>query len=242
MRETVSAHANRLDAWYTAVAPRRAWRASARPSPTASRSARTAAGGRQAAAAPQPPRATCSAPPRRTATTASILRSGWSAFGGDAESAGLAVDLSSDRIRRARWLATESATARTSGALLGARLRAPPARRGPAGQIEEVRRRRCAPPAATLRRRRSSTDCSSPAVAPTGGARRRTRRLQRAGGRRRPAARVAARRRRPLPPRARGWARRWTPASTTSTRWPMPPWRRPCSPSWRATSPKRRPR
>ena len=45
------------------------------------------------------------APSPAHAVTAAILRSGWSAFGGDAESAGLAVDLSSDRIRRARWLA-----------------------------------------------------------------------------------------------------------------------------------------
>ena len=44
------------------------------------------------------------APSPAHAATAAILRSGWSAFGGDAESAGLAVDLSSDRLRRARWL------------------------------------------------------------------------------------------------------------------------------------------
>ena len=61
------------------------------------------------------------APSLTHATTAAILRSGWSAFGGSAESAGLAVDLSSDRIRRARWLVDGVRAGQDLGRLLGAR-------------------------------------------------------------------------------------------------------------------------
>ena len=61
------------------------------------------------------------APSAAHATTAAVLRSGWSAFGGDAESAGLAVDLSSDRLRRARWLIDGVRNGQDLGQLLGAR-------------------------------------------------------------------------------------------------------------------------
>ena len=55
------------------------------------------------------------APSPAHATTAAILRSGWSAFGGDAESAGLAVDLSvGPHPARALARSTACATARTS--------------------------------------------------------------------------------------------------------------------------------
>ena len=79
------------------------------------------------------------APSPAHATTAAILRSGWSAFGGDAESAGLAVDLSSDRIRRARWLMDGVRRGQDLGALLGARLERRLQDAGLAAQIEDLR-------------------------------------------------------------------------------------------------------
>ena len=138
MRETVSTHANRLDAWYTGVAAARL------------ESKRQAtAGGIQVGAygwlenvKPRQRRASQGyvlAPSPAHATTAAILRSGWSAFGGDAESAGLAVDLSSDRIRRARWLMDGVRRGQDLGALLGARLERRLQDAGLAAQIEDLR-------------------------------------------------------------------------------------------------------
>jgi hypothetical protein len=61
------------------------------------------------------------APSLSLATTAAVLRSGWAAFGGETETSGLAVDLSSDRVRRAQWLADGVRRGQDLAELLGAR-------------------------------------------------------------------------------------------------------------------------
>ena len=61
------------------------------------------------------------APSLTHATTAAVLRSGWAALGGSGESAGLAVNLSSERIRRARWIVDGVREGQDLARLLGAR-------------------------------------------------------------------------------------------------------------------------
>jgi hypothetical protein len=139
MREAVSTHANRIDAWYTAIAAeqledkRRAkpngtligaygWLEDVQPRPAG------------------PSQGYILAPSPAHAVTAAILRSGWSGFGGDAESAGLAVDLSSDRIRRGRWLVDGVRNGQDLGALLGARLERRMQEAGIAAWIEDLRK------------------------------------------------------------------------------------------------------
>jgi hypothetical protein len=138
LREAVSTHTNRLDAWYTGIAAERledkrrakpagvlvgayGWLEDVQPRP----------GG--------PSQGYVLAPSPAHAVTAAILRSGWSGFGGDAESAGLAVDLSSDRIRRARWIMDGVRNGQDLGALLGARLERRMQDAGIAGEIEDLR-------------------------------------------------------------------------------------------------------
>ena len=116
----------------TRGSPRRGWRTSARPQPDGIQvgaygwledvqapAARGVPGlrARPVARARRRPRRSCAAAGRR--------------FGGDAESAGLAVDLSSDRIRRARWLIDGVRNGQDLGRAARRAPRAPPARRGP---------------------------------------------------------------------------------------------------------------
>ena len=139
LRETVSTHAGRLDAWYTAIA---AARLEGKRHATAT-GVQVGAYGWLEDVRPRQRRASQGyvlAPSPAHATTAAILRSGWSAFGGDAGSAGLAVDLSSDRIRRARWLMDGVRRGQDLGALLGARLERRLQDAGLAGQIEDLRK------------------------------------------------------------------------------------------------------
>ena len=139
LRETVSTHANRLDAWYTGIA---AARLEGKREATA-KGIQVGAYGWLEDVKPRQRRASQGyvlAPSPAHAVTASILRSGWSAFGGNAESAGLAVDLSSDRIRRARWLMDGVRNGQDLGALLGARLERRLHDTGLAAQIEDLRK------------------------------------------------------------------------------------------------------
>ena len=62
------------------------------------------------------------APSLDHATTAAVLRSGWSAFGTEDAGSPLAVDLSSNRIRAARWLIEGVRSGLELGRLLGGRL------------------------------------------------------------------------------------------------------------------------
>jgi hypothetical protein len=138
VRETVSTSINRLDAWYTGIAAARLEnKRQARPT-----GIQVGAYGWLEDITPRRRRATQGyvlAPSAAHATTAAILRSGWSAFGGDAESAGLAVDLSSDRIRRARWLIAGVRNGQDLGRLLGARCERRLHDAGLAVEIEELR-------------------------------------------------------------------------------------------------------
>ena len=61
------------------------------------------------------------APSLDHATTAAVLRSGWSAFGTGESGSPLAVDLSAPRIRAARWLIEGVRSGQDLGRLLGAR-------------------------------------------------------------------------------------------------------------------------
>ena len=61
------------------------------------------------------------APSLAHAATAAVLRSAWSAFSTDASAAAFAVDLSSERVRRAEWILEGVRNGQELGALLGAR-------------------------------------------------------------------------------------------------------------------------
>ena len=139
LREVVSTHANRLDAWYTGIAAERLEdKRRAKPDGVL-----VGAYGWLEDVQPRPGGASQGyvlAPSPAHAVTAAILRSGWSGFGGDAESAGLAVDLSSDRIRRARWLTDGVRNGQDLAALLGARLERRMQDAGIPGQIEDLRK------------------------------------------------------------------------------------------------------
>jgi hypothetical protein len=121
MRETLGVHQYRLDAWFTAVA---AWRLE-------SKRRRTPAGlhaGAYGLLCDVRPRETLDAsqgyvlaPSLTHATTAAVLRSGWAALGGQGQGAGMAVDLSSDRVRRARWITDGVREGQDLGRLIGAR-------------------------------------------------------------------------------------------------------------------------
>lgn len=120
-RETLGTAGYRLDAWYTAVA---AWRLENKRARTP-RGLQVGAYGvlvdvrRRRTPATQ---GFVAAPSLQQATTAAVLRAGWAALGGSAQTAGLAVDLSSDRIRRAAWLIDGVRRGHDLGQLLGSRL------------------------------------------------------------------------------------------------------------------------
>lgn len=61
------------------------------------------------------------APTMSHATTAAILRSGWSAYGANEDGSELATNLSSERLRRARWVIDGVRGGQELGELLGAR-------------------------------------------------------------------------------------------------------------------------
>jgi hypothetical protein len=121
LRETLGVASYRLDAWYSAVA---AWRLEnkRRATPTG---VHVGAYGFVEKVKPRPAVGASQgyvlAPSLTHATTAAILRSGWAAFGGQGQSGALAVDLSSDRVRRARWLVDGVRQGQDLGQLLGAR-------------------------------------------------------------------------------------------------------------------------
>ena len=122
MRETLGVHGHRLDAWYTAVA---AWRLDGKRTkrPTG---IHAGAYGLLADVKPGPAEDLSQgfvlAPSLTHATTAAVLRSGWAALGESGEGAGLAVDLSSDRVRRARWIVDGVRQGQDLARLLGARV------------------------------------------------------------------------------------------------------------------------
>ena len=116
LREALGPWAYRLDAWYTAVA---AWRLENKRAARA-RGIQVGAFGwlvdvkpRESARASQ---GYVLAPSLTHATTAAILRSGWSGMG-----EGMDVNLSSDRVRRARWITDGVRRGQDLGRLLGAR-------------------------------------------------------------------------------------------------------------------------
>ena len=90
LRETLGLCAYRLDAWYTAVA---AWRLeNKRTRGRAGSRSGPSAGLRREAAVRRAVPGYVLAPSLTHATTAAVLRSGWAAFGGEGEGAGLAVE------------------------------------------------------------------------------------------------------------------------------------------------------
>jgi hypothetical protein len=121
LRETLGTVSHRLDAWYTAVG---AWRLENRRAKNP-HGLQVGAYGfivdvrRRATRASQ---GYVAAPSLAHATTAAVLRAGWSALGGSTETSGLAVNLSSDRIRRARWIVDGVRRGQDLGELLGSRL------------------------------------------------------------------------------------------------------------------------
>ncbi len=121
MRESLGVMSYRLDAWYSAVA---AWRLENKRSASPA-GVQVGAYGFVENMKPRPAGGASQgyvlAPSLTHATTAAILRSGWSAFGGHGQSGALAVDLSSDRVRRARWLVDGVRQGQDLGRLLGAR-------------------------------------------------------------------------------------------------------------------------
>ncbi|MCI0634409.1 MAG: hypothetical protein L0206_10925, partial [Actinobacteria bacterium] len=139
MRETLGACGYRLDAWYTAVA---AWRLENKRRKTP-RGIQVGAFGCLLNVKPrerkQPSQGYVLAPSLAHATTAAVLRAGWSAFGGSRETGGLAVDLSSHRIRRARWIVDGVRRGHDLGELLGGRLERRLLDAGIAHLIEDVR-------------------------------------------------------------------------------------------------------
>jgi hypothetical protein len=121
MREALGPWSYRLDAWYTAIA---AWRLENK---RAARPRGIQVGAFGWLTDPRPREADASqgyvfAPSLAHATTAAILRSGWAAFGGAGAGGDLAVDLRSDRVRRARWIVEGVRQGQDLGRLLGARL------------------------------------------------------------------------------------------------------------------------
>ncbi len=116
MRETLGPWSYRLDAWYTAVA---AWRLENKRS-TKPRGIQVGGYGWLLDVKPRETQAASQgyvlAPSLSHATSAAILRSGWSAFG-----EGLEVDLSSDRMRRALWIIDGVRRGQDLGQLVGAR-------------------------------------------------------------------------------------------------------------------------
>lgn len=126
LRETLGAASYRIDAWFSAVA---AWRLE-------NKRARRPHGlqvgtyGMLVDVRRREGRGSqgyVAAPSLDQAITAAVLRAGWSAMGGSAtpesgDMAGLALDLSSERIRRAAWLLDGVRRGQDLGQLLGSRL------------------------------------------------------------------------------------------------------------------------
>ncbi|HKE78910.1 MAG TPA: hypothetical protein VKB54_06365 [Solirubrobacteraceae bacterium] len=121
LRESLGVVSYRLDAWYTAVA---AWRLENKRKATPA-GIQVGAYGFVERVKPRPAASASQgyvlAPSLAHATTAAILRSGWAAFGGHGQSGALAVNLSSDRMRRARWLVDGVRQGQDLARLLGAR-------------------------------------------------------------------------------------------------------------------------
>jgi hypothetical protein len=120
LRESIGIASYRIDAWYTAVA---SWRLENKRA-TRPRGLQVGAYGFVVDLERRDGRASqgyVMAPSLSLATTAAVMRSGWAAFGGDTETSGLAVDLSSDRVRRAQWLAGGVRRGQDLAELLGAR-------------------------------------------------------------------------------------------------------------------------
>lgn len=120
LRESIGVASYRLDAWFTAVA---SWRLENKRA-TKPRGLQVGAYGFVVDLEKRDGRASqgyVMAPSLSLATTAAVMRSGWSAFGGETGTSGLAVDLSSDRVRRAHWLADGVRRGQDLAELLGAR-------------------------------------------------------------------------------------------------------------------------
>lgn len=120
-RETLGLLTHRLDAWHASLAAER----------LAQKRAKTPAGVQVGAygwvvnLAPDEggsdSQGFIHAPSLAHAATAAVLRSAWSAFSTDASAAAFAVDLSSERVRRAEWILEGVRNGQELGALLGAR-------------------------------------------------------------------------------------------------------------------------
>jgi hypothetical protein len=120
MRETLGLSAHRLDAWVTSLAARRLGHKRTRRR----RGLHLGAYGLLVDVAPRQAGASegyVFAPTLDHANTAALLRSGWAAFGGRATSSPLAIDLSSERLRRARYLVEGVRRGQALSELLGSR-------------------------------------------------------------------------------------------------------------------------
>jgi len=135
LREGLGPWAYRIDAWYTGLG---AWRLEnkRRKRP---RGIQVGGFGWLLEVSPRPASTGPSqgyvlAPSLTHATTAAILRSGWSGFGG-----AFATDLSSDRIRRAHWIADGVRQGQDLGRLIGARFERTLQDAGLSAQIDAFR-------------------------------------------------------------------------------------------------------
>ncbi len=137
-RETLGAWSYRLDAWYTALA---AWRLENHRA-TAPRGLQVGAFGMLVNVRPRDAAASGGfvlAPSLAHATTAAVLRSGWQAFGGAGQAGALAVDLSSARVRRARWIVEGVRRGQDLAELLGARFERGLHDAGQAARVDDFR-------------------------------------------------------------------------------------------------------
>lgn len=140
MRETLGLASHRLDAWYTSIAAYRlaekrsvnptglqiggyGWLIDLKPSTSQTQS-----------------QGFIHAPTMNHAATAAVLRSGWTAFSGEGESAPLAVDLRSNRIRQAKALLDGVRSGLDLADLLGTQLERLMHDRGLDAYVENVRR------------------------------------------------------------------------------------------------------
>jgi hypothetical protein len=121
--ETLGLLTHRLDAWHASLA---AERLALKRTPKAKQGVQVGGYGWVVNLAPDPTgeadtQGFIHAPSLAHAATAAVLRSAWSAFSTDASAAAFAVDLSSDRVRRAEWILGGVRNGQSLEELLGGR-------------------------------------------------------------------------------------------------------------------------
>ena len=121
LRETLGLGSFRLDAWFTSLASKRLSDIRAKKPEGLAVGAFGWVVDLKPSAAKKDSQGFIHAPSLAHATTAAVLRSGWSAHGTAAADSPLAVNLESSRVRTARWLMGGVRQGQTPGDLLGAR-------------------------------------------------------------------------------------------------------------------------